>query len=172
MAIYISKLFLNLLIFLSILICLSSGFPIKESVLPSKGETEFAIFKQWMKEHGKQYQNSETTKIRYQKFRKNLKYIIETNAKGLGYRLGLNEFADMSPEEFRRVFLRQLPMPASNRSAVMLDYVQQNDYCSPSDSLDWRQKGVVSPIKNQKKCGKIIMLPLFNLSGNIIFYYY
>ncbi|XP_028800091.1 ervatamin-B-like [Neltuma alba] len=146
--------FLFPLIWCSILICLSSGFPTEESVLPSKGEQEFGIFRQWMKEYGKKYPNSETAETRYQIFRKNLKYIEETNAKRSGYRLGLNHFADMSSEEFKRVYLRHLPTPNTNNSAAARsDFVLQVDSCTPPASVDWRQRGVVTPVKNQKRCG-------------------
>ncbi|KAK4259615.1 hypothetical protein QN277_005929 [Acacia crassicarpa] len=151
MIFYISRLFLNFLIWCFIITCPSSGFPTKESVLPSKGEQEFGIFQHWMKEHGKNYPNSETTESRYQIFRKNLKYTRETNAKRYGYRLGLNKFADMSPAEFKRVFLRQLPVPTTNHS-TMRSFVQQND-CAPPASVDWREKGVVTQVKYQKRCG-------------------
>ncbi|KAI9090241.1 hypothetical protein K1719_028787 [Acacia pycnantha] len=53
---------------------------------------------------------NEESKTRYQIFQRNLMYIAETNAKRSkspsGHRLGLNKFADMSPEEFKRVYLR------------------------------------------------------------------
>ncbi|XP_028794990.1 cysteine protease XCP1-like [Neltuma alba] len=146
-------LFLHLLIWCSTLICLSSGFPTEESVLPSKGEQEFGIFRQWM-EHGKKYPNSETAETRYQIFRRNLKYIEETNAKRSRYHLGLNHFADMSSEEFKRVYLRHLPTPNTNNSAATRsDFVLQLDSRRPPASVDWRQKGVVTPVKTQKRCG-------------------
>ncbi|XP_028785073.1 ervatamin-B-like [Neltuma alba] len=147
-------LLLHLLIFCSILISLSSGFPTEESVLPLKGEQEFGLFRQWMKVHGKKYRNSVTTETRYQIFRKNLKYISETNSKRPGYRLGLNKFADLSPDEFRKVYLRQLPTPATNNSAsaARSGHVQKKS-CAPPAFVDWRQKGVVTPVKDQGQCG-------------------
>lgn len=154
MAFYISRtLFLHFLILCSILTCLSSGFPFKESVLPSSKGGEFGIFQQWMEEHGKIYPNSEESEHRYQTFRNNLKYITETNAKRPGYRLGLNKFADMSREEFKRVYLRQLPTPTTTAATTARsDYVKQ-DSCAPPASVDWRQKGVVTRVKDQKRCG-------------------
>ncbi|KAK4259620.1 hypothetical protein QN277_005932 [Acacia crassicarpa] len=105
-----------------------------------------------MKEHDKKYPNSKTTATRYQIFLKNLKYIRETNAKRSGYRLGLNKFADMSSDEFKRVFLRQLPTPTTNHSTARFNNVQRYN-CAPPASVDWREKGVVTPVKNQGRCG-------------------
>ncbi|XP_028782608.1 P34 probable thiol protease-like [Neltuma alba] len=73
---------LFLLIWCSILICLSSGFPTSESsVSLSKAEQDFEMFQQWMAEHGRVYPNSEESNTRFQIFQRNLKYITETNAK-------------------------------------------------------------------------------------------
>ncbi|XP_054778720.1 ervatamin-B-like [Prosopis cineraria] len=156
MAFCISKMLsLHFLVWFSILIYLSSGFPFppEDSVLSSK-EEQFGQFQQWMKEHGKIYPNSEEGENRYQTFRNNLKLITETNAKRSGYRLGLNKFADMSPEEFKRVYLRQLLTPTTTtpNTTARSDYVQQ-DSCTPPASVDWRQKNVVTAVKDQKKCG-------------------
>ncbi|XP_028782606.1 ervatamin-B-like [Neltuma alba] len=155
MAFYISKTsFLHFLILNLILTCLSSGF------IPSEGEEEYETFQQWMKQHARMYPNSEESESRYQIFRMNLKHIKETNAKrsnssGGGYRLGLNKFADMSPEEFKRVYLRQLPAPTTTNPATTASrsgYVKQ-DSCTPPASVDWRQKGAVTPVKDQQRCG-------------------
>ena len=45
--------------------------------------------------------NSEEALSRYKEFKQNLKYIQEKNSKNLSYKLGLNQFSDMSNEEFR-----------------------------------------------------------------------
>ncbi|XP_054778208.1 P34 probable thiol protease-like [Prosopis cineraria] len=109
------------------------------SALSSKEEEQFRIFQQWTEEHGKIYPNSEESEIRYQTFRNNLKYITETNAKRPGYRLGLNKFADMSPEEFKRVYLRQLPTPTTTDPKTT--------------AATTARTSAVTPVKNQKECG-------------------
>ncbi|XP_028769811.1 cysteine protease XCP2-like [Neltuma alba] len=129
------------------------------SVSLSKAEQDFEMFQQWMAEHGRVSPNSEKSNTRFQIFQRNLKYVTDTNAKRSNssgaYCLGLNKFADMSPEEFKRVYLRhpEVPTtiaPATSRSGC----TQQSNSCenSPS-SMDWRQKGVVTPVKNQQRCG-------------------
>ncbi|XP_028769810.1 ervatamin-B-like [Neltuma alba] len=151
--------FLFPLIWCSILICLSSGFPTSESsVSPSKAEQDFEMFQQWMAEHGRFYPNSEESNTRFQIFQRNLKYITETNAKRskstYGYRLGLNKFADMSPEEFTQTYLRPLEVPANIAPASSSSsYVQQQDSCAPPATMDWRKQGVVTPVKDQRRCG-------------------
>ncbi|KAI9072220.1 hypothetical protein K1719_045823 [Acacia pycnantha] len=160
MAFYTTKLSLCALIWCSVLICLSSGSPTIESISPSNGEQVFEMFQQWVMEHGRNYSNTEESKTRYQIFQRNLMYITETNAKRSkspsGHRLGLNKFADMSPEEFKRVYLR-VPEEALATIAPTTSstgYVQQKESCEEApSSMDWRTKGVVTPVKDQQKCG-------------------
>ncbi|KAI9071200.1 hypothetical protein K1719_031903 [Acacia pycnantha] len=150
------------MIWCSILISLASGFHTKDFVFPSKGEQEFGIFQQWTKEHRRIYQNSEESETRYQIFQRNLKYITEMNAKKSkspsSYRLGLNKFADMSPEEFKEIYLHELKIPTTiasgTNTTAKMDYGQQKDSCGARASMDWRQSGVVTGVKNQQQsCG-------------------
>lgn len=80
--------------------------------------------------------------------------IKNSNAKNnTKYKLGLNEFADWSPEEYKKLLTFK---PESNRP-------DKGNFTAPStkrflqteipDSLDWREFGVVSPVKNQDTCG-------------------
>ncbi|XP_054776504.1 zingipain-2-like [Prosopis cineraria] len=112
-----------------------------------------------MKEHGRIYPNFEESETRYQIFQRNLRYITEMNAKRsnstFSYRLGLNKFADMSPEEFKRVYLRELKIPTTTNTTTgsRTDYAEQKDSCGAPASMDWRQNGVVVGVKNQGSCG-------------------
>ncbi|KAI9086160.1 hypothetical protein K1719_031881 [Acacia pycnantha] len=161
MAFYTTKLSLCALIWSSVLICLSSGSPTIESISPSNGEQVFEMFQQWVMEHGRNYSNTEESKTRYQIFQRNLMYITETNAKRSkspsGHRLGLNKFADMSPEEFKRVYLRlpeEAPAVTIGPTTSSTGYVQQKESCEEApSSMDWTKKGVVTPVKHQQKCG-------------------
>ncbi|KAK4257845.1 hypothetical protein QN277_007380 [Acacia crassicarpa] len=160
MAFYTTKLSIFALIWCSVIICLSSGSPTFESISPSNGEQVFEMFQQWVMEHGRNYSNTEESKTRYQIFQRNLMYITQTNAKRSkspsGHRLGLNKFADMSPEEFKRVYLR-LPeeAPATIAPATSSPgFVQQKESCEEApSSMDWTNKGVVTPVKDQQQCG-------------------
>ncbi|KAI9090245.1 hypothetical protein K1719_028791 [Acacia pycnantha] len=135
MVFYTTKLSLFALIWCSVIICLSSGSPTFESISPSNGEQVFEMFQQWVMEHGRNYSNTEESKTIYQIFQRNLIYITEINAQRSmlpsGHRLGLNKFADMSPEEFKRVYLR-LPEEAPATIAPTTSspgYVQKKESC-------------------------------------------
>jgi len=122
--------------------------------LPTQDKT-IEIFQLWMKEHGRVYKDLEEMAKKFDIFISNLKYITERNAKrksSNGFLLGLTNFTDWSSEEFQQRYLNKIDMPMD------IDTMKVNDVhlssCSAPSSLDWRSKGVVSDIKDQKNCGK------------------
>ncbi|KAL2343284.1 hypothetical protein Fmac_004569 [Flemingia macrophylla] len=113
--------------------------------------SEEEVFQVWQKEQGREYGNPEEKAKRFQIFQRNLRYINEMNAKRkspMQYRLGLNKFADMTPEEFQKTHLKELEIPSN------LDHVKvQDDECENlPDSVDWREKGAVTEVRDQGEC--------------------
>jgi C1A family cysteine protease len=62
--------------------------------------------------------------------------------------MGVNQFADMTAEEFS-AFVGKFPpaLPSAGET-----FVPKSNLIVP-DSLDWRTKGAVTPVKNQASCG-------------------
>lgn len=117
-----------------------------------------------MNYHGKVYTNSQEGEDRYRIFQRNLKHITETNSKrskSSDFRLGLNKFADISVDEFRDMYLHQIEMPetlAAGTTITSKNTMQKKISCAAPPTLDWRRKGVVTPVKNQNKCGTFVWL--------------
>ncbi|WRX29786.1 Peptidase C1A [Theobroma cacao] len=63
------------------------------------------LFESWMSKHKKVYESIEEKLHRFDIFKDNLMHIDETNKKISNYWLGLNEFADLSHEEFKKMYL-------------------------------------------------------------------
>ncbi|KAJ9546038.1 hypothetical protein OSB04_025745 [Centaurea solstitialis] len=109
------------------------------------------LFESWVVKHGKFYENLDEKLHRFEIFMDNLKHIDETNKKVSNYWLGLNEFADMSHEEFKNKFLGlKGDLPERKESAEEFSY---RDFVDLPKSVDWRKKGAVAPVKNQGSCG-------------------
>ncbi|KAL3744659.1 hypothetical protein ACJRO7_013860 [Eucalyptus globulus] len=122
---------------------------LESSIVQIVGRTRHAFsFARFANRYGKRYETAEEIKLRFEIFRENLKLIRSTNKKGLPYTLGVNKFADWSWEEFRRHRLGA----AQNCSATTKGNHKLTDEALP-EMKDWREKGIVSPIKDQGHCG-------------------
>ena len=110
------------------------------------------LFESWMERHGKMYHSIEEKLHRFEVFRDNLDHIDETNKKNNNYWLGLNEFADMTHDEFKQKYLGlKADLPKSGKASEF-SYKDVQFEALPK-SVDWRKKGAVTPVKNQGSCG-------------------
>lgn len=93
------------------------------NILETMMETEKPkeLFKVWHYLFNPNYSlNSEEALKKYKVFKGNLKFIKETNAKNLSYSLGLNQFADLTLEEFRARLNKKLMSEEDYRSLASL----------------------------------------------------
>ncbi|XP_053205504.1 procathepsin L-like [Panonychus citri] len=114
-------------------------------------QSEFASFKA---KHNKNYAHPKEESYRYQVFAKNLKKINEHNdrhAKGLEtYSMGINAFTDMTFDEFSHQYLG-LNMSINRAPAPLIH--NRNSVSDLPETVDWREKNIVNPIKDQAQCG-------------------
>ncbi|XP_044086521.1 pro-cathepsin H [Neovison vison] len=105
-------------------------------------------FKSWMAQHQKKY-SSEEHQHRLQTFVGNWRRIRAHNAGNHTFKMGLNQFSDLSFEEIKSKYLWSEPQ---NCSATRGNYLRGSGPYPPF--VDWRKKGkFVSPVKNQGGCG-------------------
>jgi len=85
----------------------------------------------------------------------NIKYIQSHNlAYDEGkhsYALGMNKFGDLTHQEFKALYMGLKQSP-KNRSTDSL-YMKLSNVKDLPDTVDWRTKGYVTPVKDQGQCG-------------------
>jgi C1A family cysteine protease len=108
-------------------------------------------FHEYIRKYNKQYTPDEYH-MRLRNFRMSLARVAAKNknaTKPDDAVFGINQFSDMTPEEFRSTVLmspRQKITPKQDRS--------KKDMLPGLPSfLDWREKGAVTAVKNQEQCG-------------------
>jgi hypothetical protein len=103
----------------------------------TEGDYEFFRF---ISKYGKAYSTQTELTERQQIFKRNLEYIQNKNAqKGVTYQLGVNKFADLTNEEFKK----RLGRKRGNTTMQAEDFKILDDSNLP-DFIDWRQKGAVN----------------------------
>jgi C1A family cysteine protease len=89
---------------------------------------------------------------RFDIFRNNLQLIRTHNQGNASWKMGVNEFTDLTSEEFRMRYLGFKKPLTSNIPRIVADYSLEDTKNLPKE-WDWRTKGVVNPVKNQGQCG-------------------
>ncbi|OMO65353.1 hypothetical protein COLO4_31309 [Corchorus olitorius] len=134
---------LALLFVLGILACQASSRSVPELSISDK-------FEQWSASYGRVYPDSFEKEKRLQIFKENVEYIESHNADTTKkYKLGVNAFTDLTNEEFKSIRNGYKMRPAFSKSP---SFRYENVTAVPS-SMDWRQKGAVTNVKDQGQCG-------------------
>lgn len=124
-----------------------AGRSLKEAAPSAMAETH----RSWMKEHGRVYKDSSEEANRFEIFKKNAEYIYSFNKeRNKSFKLGLNRFSDLTDEEFSA--LMKGYKPSNLLRSPPTSFMHANVSASPS--VDWRNEGAVTPVKDQGECGK------------------
>lgn len=114
----------------------------------------YEAYENWMARYGRVYKEVDDKDRRFKIFMDNVARIESFNRQAAihksNYKLSVNEFADLTEEEFRASRNRFKPHVCSSQTTSSFKY--ENVTAAPS-SIDWRKKGAVTPIKNQGQCG-------------------
>ncbi|KAJ1703382.1 hypothetical protein LUZ63_003161 [Rhynchospora breviuscula] len=109
-----------------------------------------ATYEKWMGEFGRVYSSDTEKQHRFEVFKTNFQFIESMNKQpGLTYTVGLNEFADLTNEEFLTKYVG-FKSPSTPKKATPFKYA--NLTTAPT-CVDWRSSGAVTPVKNQGNCG-------------------
>ncbi|CAI9782055.1 unnamed protein product [Fraxinus pennsylvanica] len=106
---------------------------------------------QWMAQRKRTYKSNEEKLKRFKVFKDNVEFIEKFNKAGKNkYELGVNEFADLTNEEFLAKYTG-LSIPSSKRSSST-SFMYKNVNAVPPN-LDWRDRRAVTPVEKQGGCG-------------------
>ncbi|CAL5028643.1 unnamed protein product [Urochloa decumbens] len=111
-----------------------------------------ARHEQWMAKYGRVYNDAAEKERRLEVFKANVAFIESINAGNNKFWLEANQFADLTDDEFRAT-RTGYKLPASKGQRTTAFRYANVSLDELPDSVDWRAKGAVTPIKDQGECG-------------------
>ncbi|XP_047331341.1 senescence-specific cysteine protease SAG39-like [Impatiens glandulifera] len=104
---------------------------------------------QWMVQHSRFYKDDAEKYTRFIVFKENLERIELFNKAGNApYKLGVNQFADLTNEEFK--LMNRFKSHVCSSST---DSFRYGNVSTVPATIDWRKKGAVTAVKDQGQCG-------------------
>ena len=105
-------------------------------------------YEQFMVTYKRHYLTKEEKQMRLQIFANNVRAIKDLQNSGkLTHKIGVNQFADMTKEEFRSYTGLQKGLNLRVHGA------KTHTDVSNTGDIDWGTKGVLTPVKDQQQCG-------------------
>jgi len=119
------------------------------------------LFNKFQVKFNRRYHTMTEKQMRFRIFKQNLKIIEDLNRYEMGSaKYGITEFADMTSSEYKLrtgLWQRAADKPSQGTPAEIPDIELPKEF-------DWREKGVITPVKNQGSCGSCWA---FSVTGNI-----
>lgn len=116
-----------------------------------------SLYNSWLVKHRKNYNALGEKEFRFEIFKENARFIHQHNSMhNHTYKLGFNKFADLTNDEYRSMYLGGKMLQRVNKFTS--DRFMFKDADRLPDSIDWRDKGAVAPVKDQGQCGEFYLL--------------
>ncbi|KAJ4700527.1 Cysteine Protease [Melia azedarach] len=110
-------------------------------------------FEQWIAQHGRTYEDGLEKDRRFNIFKDNLALVEQVNNAGNRFfKLAMNKFADLTPEEFIASHTG-FKMSSHSKKVKKNATTAHKNSKAPPPSWNWTEKGAVTPVKDQRRCG-------------------
>jgi len=117
---------------------------------PKPRSEEELDFYNWMADHKKVYNSKSEYDVRFQNWKTSKLRSEQKNKEQIGgATFGLTKFSDLTPEEFKAIYLTHTRDVPTNISS---DDILHPLFTAPP-TFDWRTRKVVTPVKDQGQCG-------------------
>lgn len=111
-------------------------------------QDEYGTFQDFQDKFNKKYSSLNETKQRFEIFRSNLRKIVSHNLDIMqNFTLGINQFTDLTHDEFKSLYFGKYKFRKYECE------IYSSSASSAPTTLDWRNKNVVTVVKNQEQCG-------------------
>jgi len=107
----------------------------------------------WKATHSKKYADEGEERVRYTVWQENMKKIMKFNKENNEMQLAMNHLGDMTNDEYRMHYNGFMGRMEFNRTRSEGSTFLELSNVAPPKEVDWRTKGYVNPIQNQKQCG-------------------
>jgi KDEL-tailed cysteine endopeptidase len=115
-------------------------------------QDEWRHFTNFQEKFNKKYETIHELETRFQIFRTNLYHIINHNYDlTQNITMGVNQFTDLTPDEFKILYASGLKSYSKAGSYGCKSF--SSSASGVSTSIDWRNKGAVTSVKDQGQCG-------------------
>jgi C1A family cysteine protease len=111
-------------------------------------ELEAQEFESYMTRFGKSYKTNEEKLYRFRVFLDNAAFIRVSNSLNRDWVLGVNQFSDLTPSEFKKTYLRAAHKPRTPSPAPFY-----HDGVGLPSTVNWVTAGAVTGVKDQGQCG-------------------
>lgn len=113
------------------------------------------LFTGFIDRHQRKYDSKKEILRRFRIYKRNMRASKVLQKQELGTAVyGETQFMDLTADEFRKIYLPYVwEKPSFPVRQLSLEDIEDEGI---PDSFDWREKNVVTPVKNQGNCGRLL----------------